>query len=134
MLFEFLQTNFSNQAFEKLKRKTTHLFSLCRSLILNLMYLYNLGSSSSKIVTYSSPLHPLSNATSLIQIGFSKKELCTIFQDDLIIDLSRRANLYEETCVTLSTFGTEKYIQETTVHPLPVPSYKISIQRTEKKL
>ena len=75
----------------------------------------------------SNPLRHLSNATRLIQIGFSKKELCTISQDDLIIDLSRRANLYEVLCVTVSTFGTEKYIQEATVRPLSVPSYAISI-------
>ena len=71
------------------------------------MYLCNFGSSSSEIVTCSSSLCPLSNATSLIQIGFSKEELCTISQDDLIIGLSRRANLYEVPCVTVLTFGSE---------------------------
>ena len=35
---------------------------------------------------YSSPLCPLSNATSLIQIGFSKEELCQISHGDMIID------------------------------------------------
>jgi len=134
MPFEFLQTNFSNQAYEKIKNKTTHPFSHCRSLILNLMYFYHFGSSSSKIVTYISPLCPLSNATSLIQIGFSKEELCTISLDDLIIDLSRRLNLYEVPRVTISTFGSEKYLQETTVYPLSVPSYKISIQCSKRKL
>ena len=92
-----------------------------------LMYLCTFQSSSSKIVTCSSSLCHLSNATSLIQIGFSKKELCTISQDDLIIDLSRRVNLYEVPRVQFSTFGSENDIQETTVRPLSVPSYEISI-------
>ena len=83
---------------------------------------------------YSSPLFPLSNATSLIQIGFSKKELCTISQDYLIIDFSRRAKLYEVPRVTVSTYGSEKCIQETTVRPLSVPSYEISIRSPERKL
>ena len=115
MPFEFLQTNFSNQAYAKFKKKTTHLFTLCRSLILNLMYLCNFGSSSSEIVICSSPLCPLSNSTSLIQVGFSKEELCTISQDDLIIEQFSRANLYDVPRVTVSTFGSEKFIQETTL-------------------
>ena len=92
-----------------------------------LMYLCNFGSSSFEIAIYSSPLCPLSNATSLIQIGFPKKELCTISQDDLIIDLSKRAKLYEVPRVQFSIFGSEKDIQETTVRPLSIPSYEISI-------
>ena len=124
---------FQTKLMQKFK-KTTHLFSLCRSLILNLMYLCNFGSSSSGISIWGSPLCPLSNATSLIQIGFSKKMLCTISQDDLIIDLSRRANLYEVPCVTVSTFGSKKYIQETIFCPLSIPSYKISIWCSERKL
>jgi len=91
------------------------------------MYLYNFRSSSSEIVTCSSLLCPLSNSTSLIQIGFSKKELCTISQDDLIIDLSKRAKLYEVPRVQFSIFGSEKDIQKTTVRPLSVSSYEISI-------
>jgi len=85
-------------------------------------------------MTCSIPLCPLSNVTSLIQIGFSKKDLCTISQDDLIIDLSRRAKMYEVPHVTFSTFGSVKYIQETTVHPISMPSYEISIQCSERKL
>ena len=50
------------------------------------MYLYNLGSSSSEIAIYSSLLRPLSNATSLTQIGFSKEELCEISHSDLLLD------------------------------------------------
>ena len=78
-------------------------------------------------MNYSSPLCPLSNATSLIQIGFSKKELFTISQDDLIIDLSRRVKLYEVPRVQFSIFGSEKDIQETKVCPLSAPFYEISI-------
>ena len=133
MPFEFLQTNFSNQAYAKIK-KTTHPFLLCKSLILNLMYLYNFKSSSSKIATCSSPLCPISNATSQIQIGFSKKELCTISHSDLIIDKFSRSNLYDVPRVVVSTFGSEKYTQETIVHPLFVPSYEISIQCSKRKL
>jgi len=47
----------------------------------------------SNIVIYGSPLCPLSNATSRIKIGFTKKELCPISQDDLIIYLFSRENL-----------------------------------------
>lgn len=61
-------------------------------------------------MTCSSPLCPLSNATSLIQIGFSKKTLCTISRSDLIIDYFSRANLYEVPRVTVSTSDSKKYI------------------------
>ena len=91
------------------------------------MYLCAFQSSSSEFVTCSSSLCPLSNATSLIQIGFSKKELCTISQDDLIIDISRRAKLYEVPPVQFLIFGSENDIKETIVRPLSVTFYEISI-------
>jgi len=112
MPFEFLQNNFSNQAYARILKKTTHLFS---------------PFSSSEIATCGSPLHPLSNATSLIEFRFSKKKLCTISQDDLIIYLFRRTNLYEVPRVTVLTLGSEKYTQETIVHHIFVTSYEISI-------
>ena len=107
MPFEFLQT----KLMQKFK-KNTHLFLLCRSLILNLMYLCKLELSSSKIVICSSLLCPLSNATTLIPIGFSKKALCTISRSDLIVDWFSTTNLYEVPRVTVSTFDSKKYIQE----------------------
>ena len=91
------------------------------------MYLCNFRSSNSEVATCSSLLRPLSNATSLSQIGFSKEELCTISQDDLIIDLSRRAKLYEVPRVQFLIVGSEKDTQETTVRPLSGPSYEISV-------
>ena len=72
-----------------------------------LMYLYNFRSSSSKIATYNSPLCPLSNATSLIKIGFSKEELCQISHNDLIIDYFSRANLYNVPRVHVLIFGSK---------------------------
>ena len=90
------------------------------------MYLCTFRTSSSEIVISGSPLCPLSNATSLTPIGFSNEELCQISHSDLIIDLFKKANLYEVPRVTILTFASEKYIQETTVRPLSVP-YEISI-------
>ena len=124
---------FQTNLMQKFKR-TTHLFSLCRSSILNLMYLYNFGSSNSEIATCSSLLRPLSNATSLNQIGFSKEELCEISHGDLLLDWFSRAKLYDVPRVTVSTFGSEKHPQETTVRPLSVPSYETSIRCSERKL
>ena len=71
------------------------------------MYLYNFRSSSFEIMTYSSPLCPLSNATSRIQIGFSKEELYQISHSDLIIDYFNRENLYDMPRVPVSTFEPE---------------------------
>ena len=88
-----------------------------------LIYLCNFKSTSSEIVTCSKSMLPLSNATSLIEFRFSKKELFTISQDDLIIYLYIRAKLYEVPCVTVLTLGFEKYMQETKFHPLFVTSY-----------
>ena len=127
MPFEFLQNIFQTKLKKKFKKIYTTLFSLCRSLILPLMYLCNFRSSSSEIVTCNSPLCPLSNATSLIQIVFSKEELCQISHSDLIIDYLNRANLYGVPRVPVSIFGSETYKQETKIHPPSVPSSKISI-------
>ena len=91
------------------------------------MYLCNFGSSSSEIATCSSLLRPLSNATILSQIGFSKEELCEISHSDLFLDWFSRANLYDVPRVTVSTFESETQAQETTVRPLSIPSYEISI-------
>ena len=104
MTFNSFKINFKRILRKNLK-ESTHLFSLCRSSILPLMYLCTFGSSSSKIVNYNSPLCPLSNATSVIQIGFSKEELCEISHSDLIIDQFSRANLYDVPCVPVLTFG-----------------------------
>src|SRR3984885_4606408 len=98
------------------------------------MYLCTFRTSRSKISTYGSPLCPLSNATSMTPIGFSNEELCQIFHSDLIIDLFRRANLYEVPRVTIWTSGSEKYLEETTVRPLSVPFCEISIRCSERKL
>ena len=91
------------------------------------MYLCTFRTSSSEIATHGSPLCPLSNATSLTPMGFSNEELCQIFHSDLIIDLFRKENLYEVPRVTILTFASKTYIQETKVRPLSVPSYEISI-------
>ena len=88
----------------------------------------------SEISSCDSPLSPLSNPASLINIGFSKEDLCQISHSDLIIDKFSKANLYDVPQVTVSTFGSEKYIQETTVRPLSVPSYEILIRSPERKL
>ena len=105
MPFEFLQTNFSNQTYAKLKKKNTYLLLLCRSSILRLLYLCNLGSQRSKISSFCSPLSLLSNPAGLIKIGFSKKYLFQISYDDLIINGFSRVNLYEVPRVTVSTFS-----------------------------
>jgi len=126
MPFEFLQTNFSNQAYAKNKKINYTHFSLYSSSILNLMYLCNFESSISEIAAYNNPLCLLSNATSLIKFRFSKKESCTISQDHLIIYLFRRVNLYEVPCVTILTFESKNYTHETRVHYISITSYEIS--------
>ena len=71
---------------------------------------------------------PLSNATSLIQIGFSKKELCTIIHNEWIIDWFSRENLYEVPRVIVSTFGPKNDTQKTIVCLISVTIYEIQIQ------
>ena len=111
----------------KTLKKLHTFFLLCMLSILNLLYLYNFGSPRSEIATYSIPVHPLSNATSLIEIVFSKKQLCPISQDDLLIYFFHRANLYEVPRVTVSTFRPENNKKKSTIHPLSVASDEISI-------
>ena len=95
--------------------KTTHLFvSLCRSSILNLLYLCNFRSSRSEILACDSPLSPISNLIDLIEILFCKKELYPISHDDLSISWLSRANLYEVPHVTVSTFKPENDTQKKT--------------------
>jgi hypothetical protein len=108
--------------------------SKSRSSILNLLYLCNFGSPRSEISSCGSPLSPLSNPTSLIKIGFFKKELCPISHDDLIIDWFSRANLYEVPRVTVSTFGPENDTQKTTVCPLSVTFYEIQNPMLREKV
>ena len=83
------------------------LFLLCRRSILNLLYLCNYGSPRSEISSFGILVSPLSNATSLIKIGFSKQELCPTSHDDLIIYFFSRVNLYDVPCVPIPTFGSE---------------------------
>ena len=112
MPFEFLQTNFSNQAYAKFKKKNyTPFFSLCRSSILNMMYLCNFESPRSEISSYSNPLSNPFNPASLIKIGFSNEELRQISHNDLSINLFRRANLYDMIWVFVSTLGSKNYTQ-----------------------
>ena len=92
-------------------KKTTHMFSLCRSLILNLMYLCNFGSPRSEISSCGNNLSILSNPASLIKIGFSNEDLCQIPHNDLSIDWFTRANLYDIPWVTVSTLGSENDTQ-----------------------
>jgi len=87
-----------------------------------------------EIAIYGIPARPISNGTILIEIGFSKKELCPISEDDLIIYLFSRANLYEVPRVTVSTFRPENDTKTTTIHPLFVNSYEISILCSEINL
>ena len=61
---------------------------------------------------------PLSNASSLIKIGFSKKELCQISQYDLIIYVFSIENLYEVQRVAISTFRPVNNTEKSTIHSL----------------
>ena len=131
MPFEFLPTNLSNQTYEK-KLKTTHLFSLCRSSIWNLMYLCNFRSPGSEIASCGIPLSLLSNLVSLIKIGPSKEDLCQISHNDLIIDGFSTANLYEVPCVTFLTLGPKTNTQKTTGRPLSVTSYEFNLMLKKK--
>jgi len=115
--------------------KTLHtFFSLCRSSILNLLYLYNFRSPRSEISSCGSPLSPLSNPRSLIKIGFSKEDLCQISHDDLIIEWFSRANLYEVPRVTISTWGPKTDTKKTIGRPICINFYEISIWCLERKL
>lgn len=116
---------FQTKFMQKFKKNYTPFFSLCRSLILNLMYFYHFGSPRSEIS--SNPLSNISNSASLIKIGFSNEELCQFSQDDLIIDLFSRANLYDMPWVNVSTLGFENGTQKTKVHAIFVISYENSI-------
>jgi len=110
------------------------LFLDFKSLILKRLWICNFRSPISEIWFGSNPLSPLSNPEILIKIGFYKEALCQISHDDLIIDWFSRANLYEVSRVTVSTLGPETNIQKTTVRPLSLTFYKISIWCSEKKL
>ena len=109
---------------------TTHdlAFSLpSKSLILNLVYLRYFRSSISDFRSYSSPLSPLSNATSLTQFWFFKGELYPISHNSLIMDCFSRAHLYGVPHGTISSFGYEIDIKKTTVHALSKFFYRIPI-------
>lgn len=88
----------------------------------------------SEISSCGSPLNPLSNPTSLIEILFFKKVLCPISHNDLIIDYFNRENLYKVSRVTILTFGPENDTQLTKIHPLSITIYEILIQCSERKL
>ncbi len=68
----------------------------------------------------------LGSITDFGKHGFSKKALCPISQDDLIIHFFSRKNLYEVPCVTVLTLGLENDINKNKFHPLFV-TYEISI-------
>ena len=117
------QTNLMQKKFKNYKP----FFSLCRSLILNLMYFCNFQSPRFEIASCSNPLRNISKPMSLIKIGFSNEELCQISHDRLIIDWFSSTSLYEVTRVTVLTLGSKTDTTKTRVHPIFVNSYEISI-------
>lgn len=79
---------------------------------MNLLYLCDFRSPGFEILSYGSPLSPISKPIGLIKIGFFKKELFSISHDDLIIDWFSRDKLYKVPCFIVATFGPKNDTQQ----------------------
>ena len=134
MPLESIQHDSSNKTYEIWKKKIHTFYLLLRSSILKLTYLYTCKSSISEIWPYSIPLKLLSNATGLNWFGFFKKKLCPISHNDLIMDWFSREKLYNLLRITVCSFGSEIYIQETKIYALPVNFYRIPIRCSKREL
>ena len=106
MPLESIQTYFSHNTYA-IRKKNTHLLHAFEELDIELNYLYNCGSSISKIQPCSNPLKLLSNSIGLIWFGFFQAKLCLISHNDPILDWFSRDNLYDFPRVTISSFGSE---------------------------
>ena len=133
MHLETLQTAFSNKTYA-IWKQIHNFFLLLRSSILKLNYLYNFGSSITKIRPWSSPLKLLCNATGLTSFGFFKSKLCPISHNELIMDSFNRVNLYGMPRVIVSSFGFEIDTKETTVRLIQSTFYIIPIRCLEREL
>ena len=103
-----------------------------RSSILNLVYLCYFKSPICDFRSYSSPPSLLSNATVLTQFEFFK--LFPTSHNGLIMDWFSRANLYTVPRVTVSSFGFEIDIEQSTVCALSSTFYIIPIKYSERDL
>ena len=133
MPLESIQLDSSNKTYA-IRKKNTHLLLALRSSILKLNYLCNWKYSISQIPPCSSPLKLLSNATGLTWFGFSKTKLCPISHNDLIMDWFSRANLYDFPRVTVLSFDSKIYGEETTGHVLMTTFDGTPIQSSERDL
>jgi len=133
MPFESHETNFSNKTYANFKKLHTF-FMLCRSSILNLLYLCNFGSLRSKISSCGIPKSLLSNPTNQTKIRFFKKKLCQISHNALTMDWFSRAKLYRMPQVTVSTFVPQIATRKTTICAFSATFYRIQNRCLKRKL
>ena len=133
MPLESIQIDSSNKTYA-IRKKIHTFFFLLRSSILKLDYLCDCSSSISEFQYQCNPLNYLSNATGLTWFGFSKKKLCPISHNDLILDWFSRENLYDLQRVTVLSFVSEIDSQETIVHVIATNFYDTPIRCPEREL
>ena len=133
MPLESIQIDFSNKTYA-IRKKIHTFFLLLRSSILKLDYICDCSTSIFDFWYQRIPMNYLSNAIGLTWFGLFKAKLCPIARNDLIMDWFNRANLYDLPRVTVSSFGSEIYRQETKIHVLPANFYSIPIWCSEREL